>query len=104
MPKIDFNKVKTYNPEIRKRDLSQNSIHKYVYNTTRWRELRLQKLSSNPLCEKCLEKGLITLAEDVHHIFEISNACNIYEMKSIGFDYHNLMALCKECHIEIHKK
>ena len=103
MPKINFDKVKTYKPEISKRDLSKNEIHKYVYNTTKWRELRMQKLSNNPLCEKCLEKGIVTLATDVHHIYEISNANSIYEMKSIGFDYNNLMSLCKECHIEIHR-
>lgn len=81
-----------------------NEIHKTVYNTRYWRNLRLQYLLKNPLCENCKKAGNITLAELVHHKNEISNAETIEQKKIIGFDFENLMALCFKCHIQIHKK
>ena len=78
-------------------------IYDSVYNTQTWRNIRKAYLMEHPLCERCLEQGITTAASDVHHKFEISNGSNALEMKDIGFDYNNLMALCEKCHTEIHK-
>lgn len=83
---------------------NNNIIHKYVYNTLLWRQLRLAYLKENPFCEICKEKGKLKLAEQVHHIYEISNGKDITEIKDIGYDWHNLQSVCKECHKEVHKK
>ena len=55
---------------------------------------------NNPICERCNK----ALAIDVHHKIEISSGINEEEYKHIGFDTNNLMALCKDCHKEIHNK
>ncbi len=38
----------------------------------RWREVRRQKLSEDPLCELCLRAGYVIPATEVHHIVPIS--------------------------------
>lgn len=81
-----------------------NDIHKYVYNTNLWREIRLEYLKENALCERCKENNILKLAVLVHHKYEISNGVNINEIKAIGFDWNNLQALCSDCHKEVHKK
>lgn len=93
----------TINKKAKKRPrepLHSNTKEVYdtVYNTTRWRKLRLQKLQDNPLCECCLQDNKITPAEEVHHITEI------LRNPDLAFDYKNLMSLCRKCHKEIHKK
>ena len=89
--------------EKRKYQTKTNNENHKVYNTNIWRKLRLHYLSEHPLCEKCLEKEILTPAVDVHHIREIDNGNNITEKRNIGYDYNNLMALCSECHHNIHK-
>ncbi len=75
-----------------------NKIHSLVYNTDRWRNLRMAYLMQHPVCELC-EKAL---AIDVHHKTEISTGKTDVEIKLLGFNANNLMALCKECHKKIH--
>lgn len=71
-----------------------------IYNTKRWRELRISKLMSNPLCEICeLEKGEKnpTLATEVHHIDSFLNYDGMMrEYKA--FDFNNLLSVCRNCH------
>ena len=52
----------------------------------------------HPICEQCNKQ----LAIDVHHKVEISTGRTEQEMKQIGFNQNNLMALCKDCHKTIH--
>ena len=77
-------------------------IYDTVYNTTRWRSLRQTYLCAHPLCELCLQRGIVAPATDVHHKLEISNAQTDAEMLSIGFDYNNLQSLCESCHTALH--
>lgn len=80
---------------------SKNVIHNTIYNTDRWKKLRINYLMLQPVCEKCN----YSLATDVHHKIEISSAGdNIESIKRIGFDENNLMAVCHNCHKEIHNK
>lgn len=73
-----------------------------MYNTTQWRNLRKAQLMAHPLCAVCMERGIITAARDVHHIYEISNADNDLEAKDIAFDANNLISLCMACHSRYH--
>lgn len=79
-------------------------IYNKVYNTTQWRKLRESYLMQHPLCEMCLKENKVRLAVEVHHITPISTAKDDLEMKDIGFNPSNLMALCEECHHKIHNK
>lgn len=53
------------------------------------------------LCERCQAKGIITPARVVHHVKPISDS-NINNPE-ITLAESNLMALCQDCHAEIHK-
>lgn len=89
-----------------KKTRTKNGLSKLatqVYNTSRWRNIRAAKLMENPLCEKCLQNGIIKPATDVHHIIRIQTKDNLLEMKEIAYDYSNLMSLCEECHQKEHK-
>ncbi|MDL2243914.1 HNH endonuclease [Parabacteroides sp. OttesenSCG-928-J18] len=79
-------------------------IHKNVYNTSKWRKLRLQKLQEQPLCEVCKKNDIIKLATQVHHIKEISTGYSDEKMLELAFDYTNLESICKDCHKEKHNK
>lgn len=97
MPFLKRNKIKTTHSDKR-----HNDNYKAVYNTTTWRKLRLFYLQEHPLCEICKEKGKLTPAVEVHHKVEIDRGQTLMEKKTIGYDYNNLQALCKDCHHEHH--
>ena len=48
------------------------------------------------LCEQCLEKGLSVRAVDIHH--------KVHRSQGGGDEASNLIALCRQCHDEIHCK
>lgn len=48
------------------------------------------------LCQDCLKQGMITSAEEVHHIIPIDTD-NIKD-ESITLNENNLVSLCRECH------
>lgn len=96
MPQINKPKKKrTY-----KRHGKAKEIYDNVYNTSTWKNLRKSYLMLHPVCEECNKRW----ATQVHHIKEISKATSTLEMKDIGFDSSNLMALCEECHQKKHGK
>ena len=73
-----------------------------VYCTERWKRLRIGCLMEHPLCELCEARGIVTLAEDVHHrsSFQLyEGAMKLYK----AFDSNNLMSLCKHCHAWVHR-
>lgn len=99
MPKLELSGFKSYP----KKDIyiknSNNDIYKNIYNTHRWRTMRLNYLMRNPICEKCKKE----LSTEVHHKTPISSAGDDLQlMYKLGFDIKNLMALCNNCHKEIH--
>ena len=56
----------------------------------------------HPLCEMCLAKGIVTPAIDVHHRDSFTNYEGLKRME-VALNPANLMALCKQCHSELHK-
>ena len=71
------------------------------YKSKEWEQCRKNYLKSvGGLCERCMSKGIYEPAKIVHHIRELTPA-NINEPK-ISLDWSNLMAVCKQCHEEIH--
>jgi len=79
--------------------LNYNEKFAGFYNTAKWLALREQKFNdANGLCEKCLAKGIIKEAKEIHHIIPIEKNWNK------RLDYNNLIALCKECHQSEHER
>ena len=62
-----------------------------LYQSTRWRKLRAQKLQENPFCEPCQRAGRITAATIVHHRVPLKRGGDPYE-------WSNLESICPGCH------
>ena len=75
-----------------------------IYNSREWRELRVQKLRANPLCEVCQAEGYVTPAHAVHHRHPIEDSTSLDEMRRWAFDWANLVSVCDVCHARIHKE
>lgn len=71
------------------------------YHSRSWQDVRAFVLDrSHGLCERCLEKGEIVPADVVHHVVPLSET-NMND-PSISLNPDKLMALCDECHAEVH--
>ena len=73
-----------------------------IYQSTKWKELRLAKLMQQPLCELCLKEDKVVLAVDVHHITSFMSTTDHLKSRSLAYNPKNLMSLCKKCHQNIH--
>ena len=75
---------------------------KEFYHSSAWKACRESFLKQKRgLCEQCLKRGMYVPADTVHHIKHLSPE-NIND-PSITLNYQNLMALCRDCHAEMHK-
>ena len=92
----------TLNKTPKQKTKSDNSKDRHkIYDTLKWRKLRLSKLIDNPLCEICLSKDIVTPAIDIHHIDSFMNYEGLKRLDK-AFNYDNLQSLCKECHQKQH--
>lgn len=73
-----------------------------IYQSTKWKELRLAKLMQQPLCELCLKEDKVVLAVDVHHITSFMSTTDHLKRIYLAYNPDNLMSLCKECHQKVH--
>ena len=72
----------------------------WFYSSSAWRKCRDELIKKRGgLCEKCLQKGLITAGVEAHHIIPITRE-NILN-PAITLNHDNLMLLCSECHKRI---
>lgn len=78
-------------------DLRTPEGRQSFYQSKQWRLLRNYKIISQPVCEECLKKDILTPAIDVHHITDIEY-CPTFEN---ALSYDGLMSLCKSCHSKI---
>lgn len=58
----------------------------------RWLRLRAAFLAEHPLCADCEANGMVTPAEQVHHVAKVA------DRPDLRLDWENLMALCAGCH------
>jgi len=73
------------------------------YKSTEWKNCRKEYVKSvGGLCENCLKKGVYKPAIIVHHIEHITPQ-NI-DNPEITLNYANLLAVCRDCHGELHAK
>lgn len=75
-----------------------------IYNSREWKELRIQKLRANPICEECEKQGIVTAAHCVHHRHPIEDSHSVEEMRKWAFMPSNLQSLCDHCHHRIHEE
>jgi tetratricopeptide (TPR) repeat protein len=66
-----------------------------IYKSIEWKRLKKEYLKNNPICESCLSDGKKAKSKLVHHIIPLRKGGAFLEED-------NLIALCKECHYEIH--
>jgi len=59
-----------------------------------WKRIRDRYVQQHPLCELCLEKGILIPTEEVHHKVPLAEGGT--------HDQSNLISLCKSCHARIH--
>ena len=97
MPQINKPEKK---PRPERKETDMRKLRRIAYNDTRWRKERDTFLKEHPLCDDCLAKGKITPATDVHHIRSPFQHGEINY--NLLLDYDNLMALCKDCHGNLH--
>ncbi|WP_460501466.1 HNH endonuclease, partial [Hymenobacter agri] len=62
-----------------------------LYDSPRWRALRLAQLRKEPCCRTCGEQGRVTPATVVDHMVPYREGADF-------FDATNLQSLCKRCH------
>lgn len=90
----------TINKATKKRTYKKNDRNAQIasiYNSTIWKNMRLSYIIQHPICEYCARP-----ATEVHHIQYISSGRNLEEMQRIAYDQDNLIALCTECHHNVH--
>lgn len=73
-----------------------------IYQSQRWKALRLAKLAEQPLCELCLLIDKVTSSEDIHHIDSFMNYKGLQRIQK-AYDFDNLLSVCKEHHSYLHK-
>ena len=62
----------------------------------------MRKLESNPLCEDCLSRGVLTVATQVHHVTPLETATGAMKER-LAYDFNNLRSLCADCHRAAHQ-
>ncbi len=78
-----------------------NTIREF-YSSKQWTKCAIAyKKSKQGLCERCLKKGLIVPADEVHHKIRLTKE-NINNPQ-ISLNFNNLEALCEECHDKEHE-
>lgn len=74
-----------------------------LYKSKNWQNVRDFVMSRDArLCQDCLKKGRVTIAEEVHHIIPVT-AENVND-PNITLNPDNLVSLCRECHAARHGK
>lgn len=74
---------------------------KKFYSSNAWKECRKAYASSvGGLCERCMESGIYSPGEVVHHKTPLT-AWNIND-PTITLNWDNLMLVCNACHQQIH--
>lgn len=82
--------------------MAKDKDYRKLIHTMRWLRLRRAKLTAQPLCERCQQEGRLTAATEVHHATPVEDGLTLREKKALMYDYHNLRALCHDCHVKTH--
>ena len=83
--------------------MARDPRYQRLLNSKRWKELRVEMLRREPLCQECKREKYVRSSVDCHHIRPISSAMSIQEMERLCFDPNNIACLCVPCHVKVHK-
>lgn len=89
-------KKREYQDYNKKREKRQS-----VYNTARWRAIRLAYLMQHPISEISEWLGETALADDLHHIVSFLDVPES-EMLRYAYDSNNLIAVTRQEHNRLH--
>lgn len=82
--------------------MAKDKDYQQLIHTDRWLRLRRDKLTASPLCERCQQQGIVTPATEVHHVTPVEDGLTLAAKRQLMYDYHNLRALCHDCHVQTH--
>ena len=85
--------------DIKELMMSKDANYKRMIQSVRWAKLRREKIKLNPLWQDCLESGINTPAQEVHHVTPCETARSVKQMEELMFNLGNLRSLCHECHV-----
>jgi 5-methylcytosine-specific restriction endonuclease McrA len=77
---------------------------KYRQFYNKYQKVRKVKLKLNPVCERCITKGIVKDVHEVHHKQPISTGRTYEEKYWLATSIDNLESLCKSCHDIEHGK
>ena len=81
--------------------LIMEAERKQFYSSKAWQDCRnAYAKSKRNLCELCLDKGILSTGEIVHHKIHLS-ADNFHD-PSVALNWDNLQLLCRDCHAKQH--
>lgn len=90
-PKCKKVSDKTYDTVFRNKDRVK------IYNSKRWKNIReVALIRDECMCIPCKNKGISTIATEVHHKIELS------ERPDLAYDLDNLESICHACHMSEH--
>ena len=93
----------TINKPKRKNNSYRRQQRQDCYSMKQWKELSKWYRQLHPICEMCAQRGDVTPSEHVHHILSPFEPNLPSEVKFERLlDVSNLMALCRDCHNEVH--
>lgn len=76
---------------------------KAFYRSNEWRKCRdAYYKKRHGLCERCLERGVMSAGEIVHHKTHL-DALNVYD-PDVALSEKNLELLCRTCHAVEHRE
>lgn len=75
-----------------------------MITSRRWRKLRAEVIGNKPLCQRCQQHDRITAATELHHIMPVEPALGVADMERLMFSPSNLIPLCHDCHVELHRE
>lgn len=94
-------KTRWQNSNKRKRNRTdKEKLRVKLYNNSKWKKLRLAYLMEHPLCERCLEKGIINGSKiQCHHkLSPFDDGLTDSERLDRLLSYDNLESICPSCH------
>ena len=82
--------------------MAKDKDYQQLIHTERWLKLRRDKLTAQPLCERCQLDGIVTPATEVHHVTPVEDGLTYAAKRRLMYDPHNLRSLCHACHVKTH--
>lgn len=74
---------------------------RHIYHTSEWERVRQAAWArDHGLCQECLKRGRVTIAEIVHHKVELT-PFNVND-QTVAFGVDNLECVCRDCHATLH--